>query len=453
MYCIVCEKLLENETAYNCGSEECEFISRTVNVNDDYVSNHIRESKQIAEFKLRLSFDSFSVLPPADFSPCPNYLGQTQNDSYNLLKENIPKDFNAFWNKVRFCENDKTIENKYGLIIYGWIKFTFKSNLLSLSVETSIKIPNKLVIRVEHPTDYSSRNTDDSISKNRLYFHGSNYQNWYSIINNGLKNYSGTKKCVNGSSYGHGIYLASDCELSLTYARGKRTLLAVCEIVCDDVKKYRQSNGSIRGPIYVVPNEQYVKIRYILCDVTRNTNVLVNNLFSETVVKEKVAKKQVTSKIKNKRMMKELSYFKNNNIPDMKIDFNDENMYIWTAQLKITDTESDLYKDLQKIGKSDIDIEIRYPDAFPLAPPFIRIISPRFVYRTGHITLGGSICMELLTNQGWSPAYSVENVLVQIKSVILGGEGRVDMKRHNIPYTYSESIDAFKRMLLSHGWS
>lgn len=35
-------------------------------------------------------------------------------------------------------------------------------------------------------------------------------------------------------------------------------------------------------------------------------------------------------------------------------------------------------------------------------PPFVRVVRPRFQFRTGHVTIGGSICMELLTLSGWN---------------------------------------------------
>lgn len=47
----------------------------------------------------------------------------------------------------------------------------------------------------------------------------------------------------------------------------------------------------------------------------------------------------------------------------------------------------------------------------------------------GHITIGGSICMEVLTTSGWSAGYSIENLLMQIKSEIVDPqeEARIDL--------------------------
>ena len=137
----------------------------------------------------------------------------------------------------------------------------------------------------------------------------------------------------------------------------------------------------------------------------------------------------------------------------IRCQFDDDNLKNWTVFLSKFDPESRLAKDLIKLKLNEIEISLEFPDEFPLKPPFVRIVRPRFEYKTGHITLGGSICMELLTNQGWNPTYSLENLIIHIKSTILEGEGQIDMKSWHHEYSYQEAIGAFKRMLLSHGWS
>lgn len=44
----------------------------------------------------------------------------------------------------------------------------------------------------------------------------------------------------------------------------------------------------------------------------------------------------------------------------------------------------------------------------------------------------GALCMELLTNQGWSSAYSIENVLMQISSTFITGNARVDFEKTKV---------------------
>ena len=85
-------------------------------------------------------------------------------------------------------------------------------------------------------------------------------------------------------------------------------------------------------------------------------------------------------------------------------------------------------------------------------PPFVRVVSPRFAFHTGHVTIGGSICMEELTASGWNPTYSVERVLDMVLSAMLDGDALLHATAADRPYTLSEARAAFSRVALQHGW-
>lgn len=84
------------------------------------------------------------------------------------------------------------------------------------------------------------------------------------------------------------------------------------------------------------------------------------------------------------------------------------NLYQWIVELHSFQASLPLAMDLEKRGLKSVVLEIRFHAAYPICPPFVRVVRPRF--RTfaagggGHVTAGGSICMDLLTNSGWSPA-------------------------------------------------
>jgi ubiquitin-conjugating enzyme E2 Q len=81
-----------------------------------------------------------------------------------------------------------------------------------------------------------------------------------------------------------------------------------------------------------------------------------------------------------------------------------------------------------------LQYEVIFSQNFPNEPPFIRVKFPRFAFRTGHVTVGGSICMESLTPSGWSSARSLESYFIEILSLINAGEARLDL--HNtFPYS------------------
>jgi len=100
-------------------------------------------------------------------------------------------------------------------------------------------------------------------------FHGSAFNNWHSIMRTGLKNLSGTSLMSTGQAYGSGIYMATESNTSIGYARAgsgwqksiftdsygtaSYQCLALCEVI----------NGYTANPYYVVPNEEHVVTRYL----------------------------------------------------------------------------------------------------------------------------------------------------------------------------------------------
>lgn len=120
-----------------------------------------------------------------------------------------------------------------------------------------------------------------------------------------------------------------------------------------------------------------------------------------------------------------------------------------------------LYKDLVDCARQwnvpevSIKLECMFPENYPFSPPFIRVISPKFGFHTGHVTVGGSICMELLTASGWSPVYTFESIIVQIVNAMIEGGGRLDKAAVITRSEYSEfeAREAFDRVARAHGWS
>ncbi len=48
-----------------------------------------------------------------------------------------------------------------------------------------------------------------------------------------------------------------------------------------------------------------------------------------------------------------------------------------------------------------------------------------------------SICMDLLTQSGWSPVNSIESILIQIRTEMVEGGGRLDLANQRA-YTVEE---------------
>jgi len=121
--------------------------------------------------------------------------------------------------------------------------------------------------------------------------------------------------------------------------------------------------------------------------------------------------------------------------------------------IKLFNFDGTLEQDLQKTENGHVLLEVTFPRDYPSAPPFIRVVYPRFKFRTGHVTVGGSICMELLTNsgseRGWKSSITMEAIVLTIRQLMIDGGGRVIP---GSPYTEGEAKSAFNRVATQHGW-
>lgn len=106
-----------------------------------------------------------------------------------------------------------------------------------------------------------------------------------------------------------------------------------------------------------------------------------------------------------------------------------DNLYEWFARLHIVDPESPLAEDMAEMNVPHILLHLIFPENFPFAPPFMRVVEPRI--EKGFVMEGGAICMELLTPRGWASAYTVEAVLMQFAASLVKGQGRIARKPKN----------------------
>ncbi|KAJ5738382.1 hypothetical protein N7493_001537 [Penicillium malachiteum] len=159
---------------------------------------------------------------------------------------------------------------------------------------------------------------------------------------------------------------------------------------------------------------------------------------------------QTTLRVQQKEPLAELGWYVDPNMITT--------VYQWIVEFHSFDSDLPLAKDLKAASLNSVVMEIRFPPQFPMEPPFVRVIRPRFMEFTagggGHITAGGAMCMELLTSSGWSPVASIESVLLQVRMAIGSTEPRPARlaKLLQSDYSVGEAVRAFKRACLNHGW-
>jgi ubiquitin-conjugating enzyme E2 Q len=137
-----------------------------------------------------------------------------------------------------------------------------------------------------------------------------------------------------------------------------------------------------------------------------------------------------------------------------------DNMFQWIVELHSFEPSLPLAKDMKAAGITSIVLEIRFLRGFPMTPPFIRVIQPKFLPFAlgggGHVTGGGALCMELLTNTGWSPVNSMESVLLQVRLAICNLDPKPARLAGATPgttqYSIREAVEAYTRAATTHGW-
>jgi len=136
-----------------------------------------------------------------------------------------------------------------------------------------------------------------------------------------------------------------------------------------------------------------------------------------------------------------------------------ENLYEW--EVRLYDFEGNLAKDLKeytkKSGKDYITVTMKFSQDYPSKPPFLRIVEPRFQFRTAHVTLGGAVCMEVLTLSGWKPILDVLSIILMLRAEIGAPEAgaRLDLAsdaQTGHGYNEQQAWEAFFRAAANHGW-
>ncbi|KAJ5152995.1 uncharacterized protein N7482_009473 [Penicillium canariense] len=159
---------------------------------------------------------------------------------------------------------------------------------------------------------------------------------------------------------------------------------------------------------------------------------------------------QATLKVQASEPLHELGWYVDPNLI--------KTVYQWIVELHTFDPTLPLAKDLKAAKLASVILEIRFPPQFPMDPPFVRVIRPRFMEFArgggGHVTAGGAMCLELLTNSGWSAVTSMESLLLQVRMALSATDphpGRLSHERVG-DYSVGEAVQAYTRACMAHGW-
>ncbi|KAK6507399.1 hypothetical protein TWF481_005832 [Arthrobotrys musiformis] len=219
----------------------------------------------------------------------------------------------------------------------------------------------------------------------------------------------------------------------------------------DEKAKLNGKNNSQKGK-----EKQVAKKEHPNAFIPGGLDITSFQLLAEPAYASPLATKRINQELKNLIKTQE-----SHDLEDLGWYINHEhveNVYQWIVELHSFEPTLPLAKDMIKHKVNSIVMEVRFGKEFPMSPPFFRIIRPRFLPFMrgggGHVTAGGALCMELLTNSGWSAVSSLESVLLQIRLALCSLEPNPARLEGggNSSYTPGEARDAFIRACRTHGW-
>ncbi|XP_072046756.1 uncharacterized protein [Amphiura filiformis] len=229
-----------------------------------------------------------------------------------------------------------------------------------------------------------------------------------------------------------------------------------------DTSEWSQLPGSIPDPEENHTVDIIVRQKTPPNNENKSRSVLNGNAIKpEDIDNVPQPSKQFVRDVRAKRVMKEYrAVLKMCNRPNsiFSVELVEDNLFEWNVKLFEVDQLSLLHYDMEKRDIPFILFNLSFPDNFPFTPPFVRVVSPKI--DNGYVMDGGAICMELLTPGGWSSAYTVEAIVMQLGATLVAGQARLSRgKRYllfgEVPFNKQEAMDSFKNIIETHkkyGW-
>lgn len=442
-YCICCGKKLNynSDIFASCGSDKCKYKCEDILIDND-VYDFIINNKIASDLLIKLTDIAYND-EKTIIDPFPPYFLNSNNinvERGTLAKLQLKNNFESYTNKKDFIRfesvlssnfdkifnniyetpSDNLIKEKYGNDFYYFLRFIFKSckyEITNFNNETTIY---KLICNEIEEKEFQNQVKNEN-NESCLLFHGSASKCWYSIIRNGLVSLSGTNMMVNGAAYGAGIYMSPSYNFALSYSQKNKSksntpIVGVYEVAGNE-SKYKKTPS-----IFVVPDKSKCVLRYLVFgNKSANEKELIDTFY---IHKNKY--KIVTKS--NKKIMHELTNIKKNNIYNVELINN--NIFDWL------------------VSYNGVTINIKFTENFPFVPPFVYIKNPIFTETSKYITNKGALCLEYLTEKHWLPIISIENLVIQIFSLII----EIGEIKQNDNYIYEDAVESFKTLSIGNSW-
>lgn len=376
--------------------------------------------------------------------------------SFDPLKPEVP-DLGTYLPALRVHKTDTDFIGSGDLLhTYRFLCFTLNFNNLFVQ-------PKRLHSLDPQCTVYlvKSLNAPPISTEALTVFHGTSKNKLYSLIRNGAMTLN-TVSC--GRAYGHGFYCSPDFSMARGHSDG-----FVCVYALENATDYKKGDSvyvvdksrDLRL-VCIVPKSSSKQVTEYVTKMTRG-NRIHNNADGD---KKDTMTGQLTNRIHSKRLIADikraLEFFSEEKDGEeqhgIRIKVDDNACHLWRVYMSRFASDTYLYGDMKRLGIREIELLAVFPHDYPFAPPFVRVLSPRFERWTGHVTYGGSLCAEFLTLSdsacAWQPILSITTVLMMIKE-LLSLDGRLESGSDliGVPYGEQEAREAFQVAMKKHGWN
>lgn len=254
-------------------------------------------------------------------------------------------------------------------------------------------------------------------------FHGSPLHNWFSIVNNGLKNFSGTDKMAHGAAYGKGIYFSDDLSLSAMYSNSYKGeyMVGVFQVTPDKQTEQKNIRDYYRktNRIYVVPDENRVKLKYLV--QMSNSDDLYN--FGNSMIE-----------YFDKRLLYHMNSVKKlNEIVLKRMNKEKEAIISILPEIEIKVIEPHIWDCIF----NNIQFRILFPFNYPLSPP--DVITTAGVY--GQDIIDGHICFYELYR--WTITRKLSGIVIKTIDTIMKYNIQGDINKNTgepVPWKEAQSV-------------
>lgn len=133
-------------------------------------------------------------------------------------------------------------------------------------------------------------------------------------------------------------------------------------------------------------------------------------------------------------------------------DFRFSTFRIFADQMSSATT---LGRELRSKSVRAMEFEIMVPNGYPAEPPHVRLVSPQISAGNFFVQQHGALCLEVLSSSGWSPALTMEQVALQIKSMMADASGSISMSIFTSAYSREGAWTTAKAVEShhdNHGW-